>query len=146
MNTPERLLQDQYMVHVFLQKQSLPYEAKVRHAELRAREFYDELDGQCHVSVGGLDSITLLLFLRSIRINVPAISVSVLEDTSIQSIHKQLGVIALKPLKSKVEVLREFGYPVISKEAAAKIAALQNPTQKNKTERHTTITARLKAR
>lgn len=138
--TPEKLKQDEYNIAVFKQKQSLPYEAKVRHAEIRAREFYDELNGQCHISVGGLDSITLLLFLRSIGINVPAISVSSLEDKSIQEIHKKLGVIALKPLKSKVEVIREFGYPVLSKEIANKIALLQHPSEDNKTVRHAIIT------
>lgn len=138
--TPEKLKEDEYKIAVFRQKQSLPYEAKVRHAEIRAKEFYDEMQGNCHVSVGGLDSITLLLFLRSIGIDVPAISVSVLEDKSIQAIHKQLGVIALKPIKSKIEVLREYGYPVLSKETANKIALLQHPTEKNATVRHAIIT------
>lgn len=138
--TEEKRAEIDYKTAVFRQKQSLPYEAKVVHAQIRAQEFYDKLDGHCHVSVGGLDSITLLLFLRSIGIDVPAISVSVLEDKSIQRVHKELGVIQLKPLKSKVEVLREFGYPVLSKEIANKIALLQNPTEKNTTVRHAIIT------
>ena len=49
----------------FKQKQSLPYEAKIAHAEKRAWEFYDTITGRgdnVHVSVGGLDSITLLVF------------------------------------------------------------------------------------
>jgi len=137
--TPEKLKQDEYKIAVFRQKQGLPYEAKVHHAEIRAREFYQEVEN-CHVSVGGLDSITLLLFLRSIGINVPAVSVSALEDKSIQAVHKELGIIALKPRKSKVEVLREFGFPVISKETANKIALLQHPTEKNQTVRHAIIT------
>ena len=48
-------------------------------SELRAREFVERLDDMelnAHVSVGGLDSIVLLLFLRKIGIDVPAISVS----------------------------------------------------------------------
>ncbi|MDR1831586.1 MAG: hypothetical protein LBQ97_02490 [Fusobacteriaceae bacterium] len=121
-------------------KRGLPYEAKVKHAEVRAREFYDRLDGRCHVSVGGLDSITLLIFLRSIGINVPAISVSALEDASIIRIHKQLGVIMLAPLMTKTDVIRKFGFPVISKEIAGKIELLQNPTEKNATVRHAIIT------
>ena len=51
-----------YKIAVFRQKQSLPYEAKVIHAQLRAREFYDEINKQdknVHVSVGGLDSIVM---------------------------------------------------------------------------------------
>lgn len=92
----------------FRVKQQMDYAFKVKYAKIRAWEFYDHPDvaGSCYVAVGGLDSITLLLFLRSIGIDVPAISVSSLEDKSIQLIHKQLGVKPLKPLKSKVEVLR----------------------------------------
>lgn len=138
--TPEKLKEDEYKIAVFRQKQSLPYEAKVRHAEIRAREFYDALLGNCHVSVGGLDSITLLLFLRSIGLKVPAVSVSSLEDKSIQSIHKDLGIIPLKPIKGKVAVLREYGYPILSKETANKIALLQHPTPDNCTVRHAIIT------
>ena len=55
----------------------------------------------CHVSVGGLDSITLLLFLRSIGIHIPGISVSHIEDASIQKIHKELGIESLQPLKKE---------------------------------------------
>lgn len=138
--TPEKLEQDAYMISVFRQKQALPYSAKVTHAKQRAWEFYNELDGNVHVSVGGLDSITLLCFLRSIGIDCPAISVSCLEDKSIQKIHRELGVEALKPIKSKVEVIKEFGYPILSKETANKIAILQHPTEKNKTVRHAIIT------
>lgn len=127
----------------FMVKQKQPYEFKVRYAELRAKEFADECNRRglnYHVSVGGLDSITLLLFLRSIGIDCPAISVSSLEDKSIQRVHREIGVEVIKPLKSKVEILKEYGYPVLSKEIAGKIALLQNPSEKNKTVRHAIIT------
>lgn len=129
-------------IRYFKGKQAESYEFKIRYAEIRAWEFYKHPDigGACYVAVGGLDSITLLLFLRSIGINVPAVSVSVLEDKSIQAIHKQLGVEPLKPLKSKVEVIREFGWPVLSKDTAKKISALQNRTQDNAVYRHAIIT------
>ena len=113
--------------------QALPYEVKVRRAEMRAREFVEKLDDmglEAHISVGGLDSIVLLLFLRRIGINVPAISVSSLEDKSIQRIHKDLGVIRLTPGKSKVQILQEQGFPVISKKIAGRIDTLQHPTEK----------------
>lgn len=60
--------------------------------------------------MGGLDSITLLFFLRKIGIDVPAISVSLLEDKSIQKIHKEIGVISIKPGKTKAEILQEYGF------------------------------------
>ena len=50
---------------IFTTQTNLPYEVKVRRAELRAREFIQELDRRgmnAHVSVGGLDSIVLLMF------------------------------------------------------------------------------------
>ena len=127
----------------FMQKQSLPYEAKVVHAELRAREFYDkaiELGKNVHISVGGLDSITLLLFLKSIGIDAHPVSVSSLEDKSIRAVHKILGVESITPYRNMSEVVREFGYPVISKEKAGKIQLLQNPTDKNKTVRNAIMT------
>lgn len=132
---------DEKILH-FRAMQADIYEVKVRRAERRAWEFYNhpEIDGNCFVSVGGLDSITLLLFLRSIGIDVPAVSVSVLEDKSIQAIHQQLGVIPLKPLKSKKEVIREYGWPIISKEIADKISALQHPTERNQPFRHAILT------
>lgn len=46
---------------------------------------------------GGLDSITLFLFLKSIGIDAPGITVSSLEDKSIQRVHKALGLERLKP-------------------------------------------------
>lgn len=131
-----------YKVAMFRVKQQMDYDFKLAYAKRRAWEFLEhpEIDGNAYVAVGGLDSITLLLFLRSIGIDVPAVSVSALEDKSIQRIHRQLGVEALKPLKSKVEVIREFGWPVLSKELAGKIALLQNPSEKNATVRHAIIT------
>lgn len=126
----------------FRVKQQQNYSFKKKYAAIRAWEFYNHPDiaGNCYVAVGGLDSITLLMFLRSIGIDVPAVSVSALEDKSIQAVHKALGVQALKPLKSKVEVIREFGWPVLSKEIAGKISLLQHPSEKNVTVRHAIIT------
>ena len=127
----------------FIAMQNLPYEVKVKRAELRALEFINELDRRdlnAHVSVGGLDSIVLLMFLRKIGIDVPAVSVSSLEDKSIQRVHRELGVISVAPGKSKVEVLNEVGFPVISKKIAGRIDTLQHPTERNKTVRHAIIT------
>lgn len=127
----------------FIVKQKQSYEFKVKYAELRIREFIRECDRRglnTHVSVGGLDSITLYLFIRSLGIDIPGISVSVLEDKTVRTVHKQLGLECLKPYKSKVEVIRQFGFPVLSKEIASKIELLQNPTDDNKTVRHAIIT------
>lgn len=127
----------------FTAMQALPYEVKVKRAERRAIEFMEQMEERgcnAHVSVGGLDSITLLLFLRHIGIDVPAISVSGVEDKSIQRIHKDLGVETIKSYKSKVEVINEVGFPVISKKIAGRIDLLQHPSPDNRTVRHAIIT------
>ena len=135
-------LSHSHKVQSFKAKQKESYAFKVRYAEARAWEFYrhPEIAGDCYVVVGGLDSITLLLFLRSIGIDVSAVSVSALEDQSIQKIHRQLGVQPLRPDKSKVQVIREFGWPLISKEVSDKIDALQHPTARNENFRHAIMT------
>ena len=135
----------------FMQKEKQPYEFKRQYAQIRAREFADECDRRglnYHVSVGGLDSIVLYLFLHEIcGIDAPGVSASTLEDKSIQKVHKAIGIINVPPLKrndgtlwTKARVIQEFGFPVISKEVAAKIELLQNPTEKNATVRHAIIT------
>ena len=86
----------------FMVKQKQDYAFKVQYARLRALEFVSECDKRglnYHVSVGGLDSITLFLFLQSIGICAPGITVSYLEDLSIQMVHTQLG---LKKLQSAI--------------------------------------------
>lgn len=126
----------------YKQKHSLPYEAKKVMASVRAREFYEHLNGNVFCSVGGLDSMTLLLFLRKyVSKDIPGVSVSTLEDKSIQEAHRSLdNMVILKPLKSKVQVIKEFGYPVLSKSIADRIELIQNPTEKNATVRNAIIT------
>ena len=128
------------LIEQFRMNQKAPYEEKVSRAYNLAWEYYRQADSHCYVGVGGLDSIVLYVFLRSIGIDIPAVSVSSLEDKSIQKVHRALGVEVLKPLRSKVEVIREFGWPVLSKEIAGKISLLQNPSEKNATVRHAIIT------
>lgn len=150
-NVVQRMMENQSAQKIadFMVKQKQDYAFKKQYAAIRAREFYDhpEVAGQCYVAVGGLDSITLLLFLRSIGINVPGVSVSFLEDRSIQRVHKDLGVTCLPPASrsdgrrwSKSAVIQEFGFPVLSKEIAGKISLLQRPSEKNATVRHAIIT------
>ena len=136
----ERIEKNEPVIERFKENQKAQYEEKVSRAYNLAWEFYHAVDGQAYVAVGGLDSITLYLFLRSIGIDVPAVSASALEDKSIQRVHKAIGVQALKPEKPKVGVIREFGWPVLSKEIAGKISLLQHPSGKNATVRHAIIT------
>lgn len=161
MKTVQQIMEEngsRHNIEMFMQLQKMPYEYKVYHAEEVAEGFVQmcrEREKNCHVSVGGLDSITLLVFLRNLGErhgiselrDIPAVSCSRLEDKSIQKIHKELGVIPLPPLKredgsdwSKAAILQEFGFPVLSKEIAAKIELLQAQSPKSATVRHAIIT------
>ena len=70
-----------------------------------------------------------------------------LEDRRIKKVHKALGIRALRPANgpkdrpyTKIEVIREHGFPVLSKEIAGKISLLQHPSEKNATVRHAIMT------
>lgn len=142
-NQSERKIAD------FRVKQKQDYSFKKAYAVTRIWEFYNHPDiaGNCYVAVGGLDSITLFLFIRSLGIRIPGVSVSFLEDKSIQKVHLALGITCLQPAQkndkerwTKAAVIRELGFPVLSKEIAGKIRLLQNPSEKNATVRHAIIT------
>ena len=79
------------------------YSFKRKYAQIRAEEFRRECDNRglnCHVSVGGLDSIILYIFLKKVcNIDVPGVSASYLEDKSIQKVHRAIGIINVPPLK-----------------------------------------------
>lgn len=133
----------QHLKQNFTILQEMDYEAKLYRQDGIAHSFLIEcqkMGKNCHVSVGGLDSIVLYIWLKSIGIDVPGITVSSLEDKGNQRVHKALGLEMIKSYKTKTQVLQECGFPVISKRIAGKINLLQNPTEQNKTVRHAIIT------
>lgn len=160
MNVLERMEQEgsKEVMQRFMENQKLPYEQKKYLAAARVREFIRkcwEEGYNYHVSVGGLDSIVLYIFINYADENkaiqrfgyVPGISASYLEDSSIIKVHRALGIECVKPVYDKngepylkPRIIQEFGFPVLSKEIAAKIETLQNPTDKNSTVRHAIIT------
>jgi len=141
---------DLLKIESFRRRQKWTYRDKCMAAQSRAEEFVEECRDRglnYHVSVGGLDSITLLLFLRDIGIHCPAISVSGLEDKSIQRIHKKLGVIRIPSAIrddgtrwTKAKIIQDFGFPVISKEKARKISLLQTSDNPKQTYIHAIMT------
>lgn len=78
----------------FREMQQKPYDWKLRHAEEVARSYYAvarEKGLNCHVSVGGLDSITLHYFLEEIGVCVPCVSCSTLENKGVRAVHKRIA-------------------------------------------------------
>lgn len=75
-------------------QENYTYDQKVRHAENVAASFEEQCRAQglnCHVSVGGLDSITLHYFLEECGICVPCVSCSTLEQQGVQVVHKRIA-------------------------------------------------------
>ena len=104
------------------QMQSLPLAAKVRMTENRIREWVTEYgeDG-VHVNFsGGKDSTVLLDIVRRMYSGIEAVFVNTgLEYPEIQQFVKTFdNVTILRPKKRFDEVIKIYGYPMISKEAS----------------------------
>lgn len=106
------------------QRQSLPLEAKIARSIARIREWHDHWEGQVYVAFsGGKDSTVLLDLVRGIYPNVPAVFVDTgLEFPEVRDFVKTVeGVTWIKPTMSFREVLRKYGFPVVSKNQAQNI-------------------------
>lgn len=91
---------------------------------------------------GGKDSTVLLHLVRQMYPDVPAVFTDTgLEYPEVKDfVRSTPGVIILRPEKSFREVLRENGYPVVSKQVARFVRDLQNPTPKNEATRRLRLT------
>lgn len=105
--------------------QALPLEVKVRKTELRIQEWVNEY-GTSGVYVsfsGGKDSTVLLHIVRNMYPDVEAVFVNTgLEYPEIQQFVRLFdNVTILRPKMQFDEVIKAYGYPIISKEVAHKI-------------------------
>ena len=101
------------------QMQSLPLNIKIQMTKRRIREWYEFWDGQVYVSFsGGKDSTVLLHMVRELYPDVEAVFVNTgLEFPEIQKFVKTFdNVTILRPEMRFDEVIKKYGYPIISKE------------------------------
>lgn len=113
--------------------QSRTLEQKVNLSLRRIMKFYEYMEGNVYVSLSGKDSTVLLHLVRSLYPEVPAVfSDTGLEFPEIREFIKTVkNVIWLKPEKTFKKVLKDHGFPVVSKEVSRYVSDLQNPTEKN---------------
>lgn len=74
------------MPYEFMQKQSLPYEAKIIHARAKAIEFYERMEGNVFCSVGGLWFLIILALnggLKTLKYSLRTTSIYYLRLTLI---------------------------------------------------------------
>lgn len=101
--------------------QALPLDVKIMKTKLRIEEWYRHYCGDVYVSFsGGKDSTVLLHLVRSLYPNVVAVySDTGLEFPEIRQFVKETeNVTWVKPKMNFKDVIKTYGYPVISKEIA----------------------------
>lgn len=111
------------------QRQSLPLEAKIRMSKERIRAYYEHFDGEVSVSFsGGKDSTVLLHLVRSMYPEVQAVFVDTgLEYPEVRRfVRRTQNVIVIRPEMPFVQVLKEYGFPVVSKEVSQKVYEIRN--------------------
>lgn len=114
------------------QKQSLPLEGKVILAQQRIREWYDHWDGQVYISFsGGKDSTVLMHLVKDMYPDVPAVFVDTgLEYPEVRKFATERADVVLRPAMRFDQVIKQYGYPVISKEVADCIYGARNAIRK----------------
>lgn len=108
--------------------QSYPLDLKIKKSLLRIREWYRHWDGNVVVSFsGGKDSTVLLHMVRSIYPDVPAVYADTgLEFPDLKRHVKTFdNVVIVRPKVSFYQMMRERGYPLISKEVASVVQSVR---------------------
>ena len=136
---------NKHQAHDLKQMQSLPLEAKIIMTQQRIRQWYDHWDGEVYVSFsGGKDSTVLKHIVDNTSgvYDVPAVFVNTgLEYPEIQKFVKDIKAGKYDCFNSNVEILRpeirfddvlkRFGYPIVSKRVSAYVGtAKRHPNSK----------------
>lgn len=104
--------------------QALPLDRKILITQTRIIEWYTRWKGQVYISFsGGKDSTVLLHIARQCFPDIEAVFINTgLEYPEIQKFAKSFdNVTVVRPAKSFLDVIKHYGYPVISKEVSQKI-------------------------
>lgn len=114
------------------QKQSLPLEGKIILAEQRIREWYDHWAGDVYISFsGGKDSTVLLDLVKRLYPDVPAVFVDTgLEYPEVRRFATERADVVLRPEMRFDQVIKTYGYPVVSKEVANTVAGAKRSIEK----------------
>lgn len=121
-------------------RQAMSLEDKIRYTQRRIEEWVKEYgeDGVYVSFSGGKDSTVLLDITRKMYPNIKAMYVDTgLEYPEIRQFVRTFdNVDILRPKKSFVDVIKEYGYPIISKEVSEKVANARKHLENGKYVRH----------
>lgn len=106
------------------QRQSLPLEMKIFKSIRVIEEFYERYDGDVYISRGGVDSaVVAWLAQQSIyKDRIENVSIASCEPIENTRLNKKDGVTLLKSEVGKMEVITNYGYPLVSKDVAMKVS------------------------
>ena len=113
--------------------QALPLERKIMITQARIIEWYNHYKGQVYVSFsGGKDSTVLLDIARKCFPDIEAVFVNTgLEYPEIQQFVKSFdNVTILRPKMRFDEVIKKYGYPLISKQVSKTVSAARRLNSK----------------
>lgn len=122
-------MSNKHLPHDLRQMQSLPLEAKIIMTQQRIRQWYEYWDGMVYVSFsGGKDSTVLKHIVDSMYNDVPSLFVNTgLEYPEIQKFAMpQKNVVTVRPEMRFDEVIKKYGYPVVSKEVSEVIYSVRH--------------------
>jgi len=113
------------------QLQSLPLDEKISYSECAIQEWYEYWNGEVYVAFsGGKDSTVMLDLVRRLYPEV----LGVFHNTGLEYpevvrfVKSTKNTLLVKPKMSFREVLKKYGYPVVSKQIALKIRTIRrNP-------------------
>lgn len=114
--------------------QALPLERKIMITQARIIEWYNHYKGQVYVSFsGGKDSTVLLDIARKCFPDIEAVFVNTgLEYPEIQQFVKSFdNVTILRPKMRFDEVIKNYGYPLISKEVGETVSQAKKSLETN---------------
>lgn len=137
-------MSNKHLPHDLKQMQSLPLEAKIIMTQQRIRQWYEYWEGNVYVSFsGGKDSTVLKHIVDGLYSDVPAVFVNTgLEYPEIQKFARDIKAGKYDCFNSDVEivypemrfdeVVKEYGYPVVSKSVALKVMRVKKAEKEGK--------------
>lgn len=114
--------------------QSWPLDKKIEHAKMRIVEFYEAMNGKVCVSFsGGKDSTVLPDLVRSLYPDTLAIFANTTNEFPeiLKFVKKTPNVKWVHPKKTFTEIMKETGFPLVSKDVSQAIWRLRHRTEKN---------------
>lgn len=129
------MINPKHTAYDLIQMQSLPLDIKIRMTKERIQQWYEYWDGQVYVSFsGGKDSTVLKHIVDSMYDDIPSVFVNTgLEYPEIQKFAmSQKNVVTVRPEMRFDEVIKKYGYPVVSKEVALTVWEAKKNAQTGK--------------